>query len=163
MEKIDRKLLYFKNKSTFESLWRNQQISDDSIVFIESSKQIYTHGQSWDGASYKEVIKDIQDKIAALESGSGSKLENGTLLGYVDGNEFRFGQTVQSKKYKAGEGINIDDYSISIAEASKNTKGGVKLGYPQYLKNYPVEVDGYGRAYVNVPWDPAYSTLSSSR
>lgn len=157
MEKIDRKLLYFKNKSTFEALQKNQQISDDSIVFIESSQQIYTHGQFWDGASYKEVIKDIQDKIASLESGSGSKLENGTLLGYVDGNEFRFGQTVQSKTYTAGEGVSIVDRKISNKIATADSIGGIKLlpdGWSDNLqKKYRVQLDNYNRAFVQVPWE----------
>jgi len=44
------------------------------------------------------------------------------------------------------------DYKNSnIQEASSSARGGVKIGYTESGKNYPVELDN-GQMYVNVPW-----------
>lgn len=42
--------------------------------------------------------------------------------------------------------------AYSLPTASSSTKGGILLGYGENGKNYPVELDGESRAYVNVPW-----------
>ena len=44
--------------------------------------------------------------------------------------------------------------------ASSTTKGGITLGYSQSGKNYPVALDGNGKAYVNVPWTDTNTTYS---
>lgn len=52
-----------------------------------------------------------------------------------------------------------------IAKASNNAIGGIKIGYNQNAKNYPVSLDGDGKAYVNVPWtdnNTTYNVVSSS-
>lgn len=52
-----------------------------------------------------------------------------------------------------------------IAKASNDTLGGIKTGYSQNAKNYPVSVDGDGKAFVNVPWtdnNTTYNVASSS-
>ena len=41
-------------------------------------------------------------------------------------------------------------YTLPVA--SENELGGIKLGYPQNGKNYPVQLDGFSQAFVNVPW-----------
>lgn len=49
------------------------------------------------------------------------------------------------------------EYTLQIA--SDNILGGVKTGYPtdETARNYPVNVDGAGRAYVKVPWTDTVS------
>lgn len=42
--------------------------------------------------------------------------------------------------------------AYSLPTASSNTKGGILVGYSENGKNYPVELDNNGRAFVNVPW-----------
>ena len=45
------------------------------------------------------------------------------------------------------------DYcSLHVNKASFDNIGGIKLGYTQTGKNYPVVLDGNSKAYVNVPW-----------
>ena len=39
-----------------------------------------------------------------------------------------------------------------IPQATDTTLGGVKLGYQENGKNYPIRTDETGKAYVNVPW-----------
>lgn len=42
-----------------------------------------------------------------------------------------------------------------LPTATSSALGGIKIGYSANGKNYPVALDGEGRAYVNVPWtDP---------
>lgn len=47
---IDRRFVYFKSKAAFNSYNETGEINDESIVFIEDSKEIYTHG-----GGYKSV------------------------------------------------------------------------------------------------------------
>ena len=41
----------------------------------------------------------------------------------------------------------------SVPQASDTVLGGVKIGYVQNEKNYPVELDAEGKAFVSVPWN----------
>jgi hypothetical protein len=41
---------------------------------------------------------------------------------------------------------------ISIPQASSSALGGIKIGYSDNGRNYAVELDSSGKAYVNVPW-----------
>jgi len=43
-----------------------------------------------------------------------------------------------------------------LSSAGSNQLGGIKLGYPQSGKNYPLTVDTDGKAYTNVPY-PEYT------
>ena len=49
----------------------------------------------------------------------------------------------------AGSGGGVSSYSLPLAAAG--TRGGVKIGYTESGKNYPVELDSE-KMYVNVPW-----------
>lgn len=42
------------------------------------------------------------------------------------------------------------DYKLPLASA--NTRGGIKSGYEQNGKNYPVQINAQEQAYVSVPW-----------
>lgn len=42
------------------------------------------------------------------------------------------------------------DYKLPLASA--NTRGGIKSGYRQNGKNYPVQINAQEQAYVSVPW-----------
>ena len=49
----------------------------------------------------------------------------------------------------------------SVPKATSSAYGGIKIGYPESGKNYPVELDSSGRAYVSVPWVNTTYSLSS--
>lgn len=52
----------------------------------------------------------------------------------------------------------LDTTSYELPLASDSTRGGVKIGYTENNKNYPVELDSSERMYVNVPWtDTTYT------
>lgn len=49
-----------------------------------------------------------------------------------------------------------------IDKASDDTLGGIKTGYIQNAKNYPVSVDSDGKAFVNVPWSDSNTTYNAA-
>lgn len=52
------------------------------------------------------------------------------------------------------------DYKLPLASA--DTLGGIKSGYQQNDKNYPVQIDAQEQAYVNVPWTDTRYTLPAA-
>lgn len=51
----------------------------------------------------------------------------------------------------------------SIPQASSSALGGIKIGYSDNGKNYAVELDSSGKAYVNVPWtNTTYNVATTS-
>lgn len=46
----------------------------------------------------------------------------------------------------------------SIPQASSSALGGIKIGYSDSGRNYAVELDSSGKAYVNVPWTDTNTT-----
>lgn len=58
---------------------------------------------------------------------------------------------------------NIDEAGYSLPLASTTDRGGIKLGYAQNGRNYPVQVSNE-RAFVNVPWtNTTYSVATASQ
>lgn len=60
------------------------------------------------------------------------------------------------------DGIANNANNYSLPTASSTTKGGITIGYSQSGKNYPVALDGNGKAYVNVPWTDTNTTYDLS-
>lgn len=52
------------------------------------------------------------------------------------------------------------DYKLPLA--SKNVRGGIKTGYAQNGKNYPVQLNDTEEAYVSVPWTDNNTTYSAA-
>ena len=87
---------------------------------------------------------------------------NGTTLGYVSlekATENVAGVMSSADRIKLN-GIANNANNYSLPTASSTTKGGITLGYSQSGKNYPVALDGNGKAYVNVPWTDTNTTYS---
>lgn len=68
--------------------------------------------------------------------------------------------SIRDKNKLDGIANNANNYSLPTA--SSTTKGGITLGYSQSGKNYPVALDGNGKAYVNVPWTDTNTTYDLS-
>lgn len=51
-------------------------------------------------------------------------------------------------------------YLTSVPKATDAALGGIMLGYTEADKNYPVELDGSGKAFVNVPWTDTNTTYN---
>lgn len=52
------------------------------------------------------------------------------------------------------------DYKLPLASA--NTRGGIKSGYQQNDKNYPVQINTQEQAYVSVPWTDNNTTYAAA-
>ncbi len=52
------------------------------------------------------------------------------------------------------------DYELPLA--SDNTRGGIKSGYQQNGKNYPVQINAQEQAYVSVPWTDNNTTYAAA-
>ena len=147
---IQHKFLIFETQERFERLLRSREINRDSIVFIKKPLKIWTHDEYWD-------CSGSVDQAALEQILNGSDfLKQGDALGEINGRVFLQGDSItietgEGIKYTAGEGIEINGTTINIKPATENTVGGIKLGYPAYGNNRPVQVDGLNRAYVTIP------------
>ena len=106
-------------------------VAADSIAIIDGG----------DNSSKKESIADLATAMA----GTGITATNGVLsatTGDIEG-------------VTAGVGLSGGGTSgtvtLDVIEATASAYGGVKVGYSENGKNYPVELDS-GKAFVNVPW-----------
>lgn len=52
------------------------------------------------------------------------------------------------------------DYELPLA--SKDVRGGIKTGYAQNGKNYPVQLNDTEQAYVSVPWTDNNTTYTAA-
>ena len=102
----------------------------------------------------------IADKPISLGGSlSRADLADALLLGgaaYCDAGD---GLSINADAYGShlnvnpGDGIKIDENdNVGLKIASSTELGGIKTGYEQNAKNYPLSVDTDGNAYVNVPW-----------
>lgn len=57
-----------------------------------------------------------------------------------------------------GDGTWVVPTNTTYAKASATTLGLVMIGYAKNGKNYPVELDGSGKMFVNVPWTDTNTT-----
>lgn len=48
--------------------------------------------------------------------------------------------------------------NYTLPKASASALGGIQIGYTESGKNYPVELDSSGKAFVNVPWTDTNTT-----
>ena len=60
-----------------------------------------------------------------------------------------------------GGGNSTVQPSYTLPQASSTTLGGIKLGYQQNGKFYPVQLDQNGRAYVNATWPDKISAFTN--
>lgn len=64
-----------------------------------------------------------------------------------------------------GDGTWVVPTNTTYAKANTSTLGLVMIGYAENGKNYPVELDGSGKMYVNVPWtdtDTRYGVVGAN-
>lgn len=107
-----------------------------------------------DYAKKKEAMHSMDVYHTATDIQIGLKGVNDFPLGFIAINAVTSqsaGVMIPSDKTKL-DGIANNANNYSLPTASSTTKGGITLGYSQSGKNYPVALDGNGKAYVNVPW-----------
>lgn len=65
----------------------------------------------------------------------------------------------ESSSWSSWTGIGAGGIT-SIPQASSSALGGIKIGYSDNGRNYAVELDSSGKAYVNVPWTDTNTTYN---
>lgn len=115
-----------------------------------------------DTESLAGMLADMRTEITALIPTKLSQLvnDNNTVqdANYIHtDNNFTTGE----KGKLSGIAANANNYVLPAAAAS--VLGGVRLGYTTSDKNYKVQADNDGNAYVNVPWaDTSYNLPTAS-
>lgn len=97
------------------------------------------------------------------ESGTASWVELGDTT--AESNRIADIEAAYIQSAKGGTGITVASadgtnsnasgdktITVSLKTATSTDLGGIKIGYTQSGKNYPVVLDGSNNAYVNVPW-----------
>ena len=77
---INKPLIHFQKKSSFENALKNGEITDKSLCFIKDAQEIYTHGQLY--ACHFGTNLNV-DKIEADVENKGLKItfaNNGTTI-----------------------------------------------------------------------------------
>lgn len=64
----------------------------------------------------------------------------------------------EQASFLRGDGTWVVPTNTTYAKANTSTLGLVMIGYAENGKNYPVELDGSGKMYVNVPWTDTNTT-----
>lgn len=118
--------------------------SSTSVKLTSNSNQLYLKYNQ-----YSDIIgfnyDDNDDIRGFLAYSKGAKIE---LLRNGDGTK----ALMNDGTYKEVGG----DYQLP--SATDSALGGIKIGYPASGKNYPVQLDGSDKAYVNVPWTDTNTT-----
>lgn len=117
-----------------------------------------------DYAKKKEAMHSMDVYHTATDIQISLKSVNDFPLGFIAINAVTSqsaGVMIPSDKTKL-DGIANNANNYSLPTASSTTKGGIILGYSQSGKNYPVVLDGNGKAYVNVPWTDTNTTYDLS-
>lgn len=121
-------------------------LEDDRIKLADFLAGAYNSGG---GGGSQESLKLGITKGTAYEGSSGEtnrlaiKKLNDMIITNGNGDKFLSDDGIY--KY-----INACGQVTSVASATN--LGSIKIGYPQFDKNYPVQLDSQNRAFVRVPW-----------
>lgn len=108
-----------------------------------------------------EINNGLKIKLA---NNSGLEIKDGALkLSSTGANGLQWSDLTGTESREE-----INDVHIPVAPIITNISGtisqgygGIRLGYQQNDKNYPVKTDTYGRAYVEVPWTGGNGAVTS--
>ena len=93
---------------------------------------------------------DSGDRLVIIDSNDSSK---------INGSSITFGSDQTKFLTNKGTWV-VPAGTYSLPTATSSTLGGIKIGYTENGKNYPVELSN-GQAYVNVPWTDNNTTYSA--
>ena len=121
----------------------NQNTSGNAATATALQNARTIHGVSFDGTSNIDLTEVVQDTVGAMFSGNT--------------------ETRITAEYKDADGT-IDlvaaDQSYTLPVATSGALGGIKIGFTESGRNYPVELSSE-KAFVNVPWTDTLFTAGS--
>ena len=126
------------------------QLENDSDFATVS--QIPTKTSELTNDSGLAKTTDIPTKVSELQNDSGYLSEE------TDPTVPSWAKQPNKPTYTASE---VGALS-AVPQATSETLGGIKVGYTVNDKNYPVQIDESGKAYVNVPWSGKATPILAS-
>ena len=126
------------------------QLENDSDFATVS--QIPTKTSELTNDSGLAKTTDIPTKVSQLQNDSGYLTEES------DPTVPSWAKQPNKPTYTASEVGALSE----IPQATSETLGGIKVGYTVNDKNYPVQIDESGKAYVNVPWSGKATPILAS-
>lgn len=136
--------------NTITPLTSHQDISGKSNTNHTHSVKI--NGITKTIAASGGTAVDLGTYLTAHQDISGKSNTNHTHSVTING-------TVYTIPASGNGSVDIGTYLTSIPLATATANGGIKIGYTQNGKNYPVQLSE-GKAYVNVPWTDTNTTYS---
>lgn len=139
--------------NTITPLTSHQNISGKSD--IDHTHSVKINGVTKTIAKSGGTAVDLGTYLTAHQDISGKSNTNHTHSVTINGKAY----TIPA----SGNGsVDIGTYLTPTSFATATDVGGIKIGYTESGKNYPVKLSD-GKAYVNVPWtDTTYSTFSAT-
>ena len=136
---------------------------NSGVTDLNYAKNTHTHDVMINGyvktinQSGSTSIVDLGTYLTAHQDISGKSNTNHTHSVTINGKAY----TIPA----SGNGsVDIGEYLTPTSFATATDVGGIKIGYTQSGKNYPVQLSD-GKAFVNVPWtdtNTTYSTFSAT-
>lgn len=65
---INKKLIHFQNKSTFNAQLKAGNLKDTSIVFIKDTQEIWTHGQLYSKNELQEALQNLSNNLDTISN-----------------------------------------------------------------------------------------------
>lgn len=114
-----------------------------------------------DTARFKLTTATVQsgDTVKVTSTGKMYLIKDGSKLNSEDGYE---PYTASSASSVPWSGVTDKPSTFAPPTAAASTLGGVKVGYTTSGKNYKLQVDASGNAFVNVPWTDNNTTYNQA-
>lgn len=144
---------------SYTKLYNTKGTLTDVSVYAKSDTVSNTYAAK--NKAFGSVVKTTKAGYVGLEfkyvNGSSEGINNIDILSATTTESGVM--SADDKKKLDGIAANANNYTLPTA--STTVKGGVQLGYTATDKNYPLNVDSNGKAYVNVPWTDTKTDISN--
>ena len=155
MALIDKRFVHFLTRNAFNTAQADNEISNDSIVFIADEKRIWTHGKFYSPESFSKVIagdkvieaKDLYSTITFLAGdGLNISVDKDGKITYAHNTKAVTGGNITTTAGKFISGITFDQFghvaSVSTADVEQNT-------YKNVVANDAADVEAEDAAIAN--------------
>ena len=110
-----------------------------------------------------QITVDAMGRVTSVINRVYTSVDNNTVYTHPtsSGNKHipSGGSSGQILRWSAdGTAVWGNDNNTTYGQANSSTLGLVKIGFPESGKNYPVELNGSGQMFVNVPWTDTNTT-----
>lgn len=113
-----------------------------------------------------QITVDAMGRVTSVTNRVYTSVDNNTVYTHPtsSGNKHipSGGSSGQILRWSAdGTAVWGNDNNTTYGQANSSTLGLVKIGFPESGKNYPVELNGSGQMFVNVPWTDTNTTYGT--